>query len=340
MFPRLVTGRLVLDAFTLDDVPALVEICSHSDIYATTLVIERPYLPEHATNWLNTHSSSFLASEAVNFAIRCESRLIGNISLILKRKHDFGVLGYWIGRPYWNQGYGTEALQAVLVYGFRELGLEKIEAEHFGGNDASGRVMQKAGLVREGFRPHHFKKDGAYIDCVLYGITRAMAVKNGLVSAPALATPTIAPASAPARPRAPGEPPLLEELAAEGTSSVDRGLLQRHFLGKNVSELEQELRVYGKSLAPDFARLAPGALGYYLKAAQQYLESEFSEGDWDFAHNFTAALAPRLRDGELTGETRVLAQTLLQHIRDQASRYFIEADKQPFAGWMVEALAK
>jgi RimJ/RimL family protein N-acetyltransferase len=341
VFPRLVTARLVLDAFTPDDIPALVELCGHPDIYATTLVIPRPYLPEHANNWLATHTPGFLNGEAINFAIRGDDRLLGNISLIIKRKHDYGSLGYWIGRPYWHQGYCTEALRAVLTYGFREQGLEKIEAEHFAGNDASGRVMQKAGLACEGRRPHHYKKDGDFIDAILYGITRAMAVKAGLMPAVASAAPAamITPA-APAHPRAPGEPPRLEELAAGGTGSVDCGLLQRHFLDKNIAALEQELRVYGKSLAPDFAHLSPAALGYYLQSARQYLESEFSEGDWDFAHGLVAALAPRLRDETLPPATRQLAQTLLQHIHSQAARYFIEADQQPFAGWVTEALAK
>ncbi len=340
MIPRLATARLVLDAFTLGDVPAVVELCSHPEVYATTLALERPYLPEHAQNWIAGHLPNFLKGEGVEFAARLDGRLIGSIGLIIKRKHDFAAIGYWIGRPYWGQGFATEAVRAVLAYGFQQQALEKIEAGYFATNPASGRVMEKAGMTREGLSPHHYKKDGVYIDSVRYGITRAQALAAGLMAENAPAGSAFVSPPPPPRARHPDEPPYAEELVAANATSIERGLVQRHFLGKSVDELEQELRVYGKSLAPDFANLSPVGLGYYLKSAQKYLESEFSEGDWDFAHALVAAVAPRLRDDALPAETRELAQTLVRHIRNQAPRYFIEADKQPFAGWVAEALAE
>lgn len=336
MIPRLATARLVLDAFTLDDVPALVELAGHPEIYATTLLIEHPYKPEHAQNWIASHLPVFLKGERVNFAVRGNGKLIGSVSLHVNRLCDRGTFGYWIGRPYWNQGYATEALRALFTHGFQQYALEKIEAEHFASNDASGRVMQKVGMTREGLRPRHFKKDGKYIDAVLYGITRDAAITAGLISAESAASIPTPPA--PTRVRHPDDPPFAEELVAPGASSLERAQLLRHFRGKTFIELEQDLRVYGKSLAPDFANLAPGVLGYYLKSAQAYLESEHAEGDWDFAHGLVSALAAQLRGGALPPPTQVLAQTLVRHVRDNAARYLIEADKQPFAGWIAEAL--
>ncbi len=338
MLPRLVTARLVLDAFTLEDVPTVVELCQHPEVYATTLRIERPYQPEHAIGWISGHLSRFLQGAAVNLAIRAEGRLVGSVSLDIERASDSAVLGYYMGRPYWGRGYATEAVRAMVAYGFQECRLEKITADHFAGNAASGRVLEKAGFSREGLRQRHYKKDGVFIDAVLHGLTRPAALAAGSIREDAPSAPP-QPSPPPAgRSRTAEEPPWAEELAATGTGSVDRSLLQRHFLGKNIAALEEELRVYGKSLAPDFAHLSPIALGYYLHSAQRYLESEFSEGDWDFAHGLTAALAPRLRDGGLDGETQTRAQALLRHIRDQAARYFIEPDQQPFAGWLSAAL--
>ena len=59
-----------------------------------------------------------------------------------------------------------------MSYAFEVLGLQRIHAFHFSGNTASGRVMQKLGMTREGCLRQHVKKWGAYHDLVCYGLTR------------------------------------------------------------------------------------------------------------------------------------------------------------------------
>lgn len=88
----------------------------------------------------------------MNFAIvrKKQDILIGVIGLHLKKQHDLGELGYWIGEPYWNQGYCTEAAREVIRYGFEELDLNRIQARYMTKNPASGRVMEKIGMQREG----------------------------------------------------------------------------------------------------------------------------------------------------------------------------------------------
>lgn len=58
---------------------------------------------------------------------------------------DFDI-GYALNRAYWNQGYMTEAVRALLAYGFDVLGVKIVRATHRDYNPASGRVMQKAGM--------------------------------------------------------------------------------------------------------------------------------------------------------------------------------------------------
>ncbi len=337
MIPRLATARLVLDAYTLDDVPALVELAGHPEIFATTLLIPHPYTADDARRWIAAHLPDFANDQALSFAVRHEGKLVGAMALTINRKHDRAILGYWIGRPFWGRGYATEAARAVVAYGFQNLRLEKIEAEYFAGNPASGRVMEKAGLTREGYQPRHRKKGETYVDTIIYGITRAAALAARLFNEDS-STIVDHTAGTPTKARHPDDPPPAEELVAPEASSMERGLVLRHFLGKNVAEMEQELRVYGQSLAGDFAHLAPGALGYYLKSAEAYLASEFAEGDWDFAHGLAAALDAQLRQPALPADTRARAEKLLRHLCDHAARYFIEVDKQPFAGWVAESL--
>ena len=79
-------------------------------------------------------------------------------------------MGYWVGAPYWGRGYCTEAARAILRYGFEELGLHRIHAQHFARNPASGRVMQKIGMVYEGRQHEHVRKWDRFEDSDLYGI--------------------------------------------------------------------------------------------------------------------------------------------------------------------------
>ena len=59
-------------------------------------------------------------------------------------------VGYWVGKPYWNKGICTEALRQMLDYCINEKHFENIWADHFTGNPASGRVMEKCGFVDTG----------------------------------------------------------------------------------------------------------------------------------------------------------------------------------------------
>ena len=96
--------------------------------------------------------------------------LFGAIGLMVAMEHRRAELGYWIGRPYWGRGYCTEAAGEMLRYGFEELGLHRILARHFGLNPASGRVMQKIGMTREGQMRQHFFKWDHYEDIEFYGV--------------------------------------------------------------------------------------------------------------------------------------------------------------------------
>ncbi len=64
-------------------------------------------------------------------------------------KNDCEV-GYWIGKPYWNKGICTEALRLMLDYCIHVKHFENIWADHFTGNPASGKVMEKCGFVNTG----------------------------------------------------------------------------------------------------------------------------------------------------------------------------------------------
>lgn len=81
------------------------------------------------------------------------SELIGQIRLMnWSRWEQRAEVGYWIGRSYWGRGYATEAVRLACRFGFRSMGLHRIDASVVEGNAGSMRVLEKAGFRPEGIR--------------------------------------------------------------------------------------------------------------------------------------------------------------------------------------------
>jgi RimJ/RimL family protein N-acetyltransferase len=172
--PTLETERLVLRPYTLDDAADVRRLAGDPVVADTALNIPHPYPEGAAEAWIGQHQGWFDAGEGVVYAVtlRATGELLGSVSMGINRKHNRAEMGYWIGKPYWNQGYATEAARALVGYGFQELGLNRIFAYHFSRNPASGRVMQKAGMAYEGRLRQHDKKEDGYEDLEAYGILR------------------------------------------------------------------------------------------------------------------------------------------------------------------------
>lgn len=174
--PTLHTDRLLLRPFTSADAKDVQRLAGDKAIADTTLNIPHPYLDGVAEEWIATHQSGFEARKVVNFAVvsRDTGELFGCASLInLSARYERAELGYWIGRPYWNKGYCTEAARAVVEYGFSVLELRRIYARFLKRNPASGRVMEKIGMLREGCLREHAKKQEQFEDIVLYGVLKS-----------------------------------------------------------------------------------------------------------------------------------------------------------------------
>ncbi len=173
--PVLTTARLCLRPFVLADAAEVQRLAGAREIAATTLRIPHPYPDGVAEGWILTHGGAWERGDELNLAItrQADGVLVGAIGLALALPDARAELGYWIGVPYWRQGFATEAARAVVGYGFDVLRLERIHACHFGGNPASGRVLAKAGLVHEGTQRRHVVKWGRTEDLELYGILRA-----------------------------------------------------------------------------------------------------------------------------------------------------------------------
>ena len=143
--PPLLTERLILRSFTLADAADLQCLVSEFDVASTLTNMPHPYEDGMAEEWMYASSDRYENGEALNFAITLitDKDLIGGIALRLDPKNENGELGYWIGKPYWNCGYATEAAGTVVAYSFEVLKLNRIHAKRFKRNAASGRVLEK-----------------------------------------------------------------------------------------------------------------------------------------------------------------------------------------------------
>ena len=171
--PILETARLFLRPFALTDAPAVQSLAGAAEVADTTLNLPHPYEDGIAEQWISGHRERFDSGSAVIYAItrRADERLLGVISLMdISARHRRAELGYWLGAPFWSQGYTTEAAAALVRYGFSELGLHKIIAAHFTRNPASGRVMQKIGMIGEGLQRQHVCKNDTFEDHAIYGL--------------------------------------------------------------------------------------------------------------------------------------------------------------------------
>ena len=174
--PTLQTARLTLRPFAPADAPEVQRLAGAKEIAATTLNIPHPYEDGMAAQWIATHPQAFNEGKQVTFAMErnSDSALIGAIGLHdIRDRHSRAEMGYWVGAPYWGQGYCTEAARAILDYGFNTICLNRIYATHLARNPASGRVMQKIGMQYEGRLRQHARKGGQFEDLEHYGILRA-----------------------------------------------------------------------------------------------------------------------------------------------------------------------
>lgn len=95
--------------------------------------------------------------------------VIGTCGFGAMNRHDrCGSIGYFLAKPQWGKGYATEAVRAVLKFGFGPLALNRIEARCMPENVASERVMQKVGMRFEGLLRQGMIKNGMFHDVKLY----------------------------------------------------------------------------------------------------------------------------------------------------------------------------
>ena len=145
--PVLETERLVLRAPRLADAKAIVRLAGDRRIAENTARIPHPYGMDDAEQFLAAVNRQ--EGEAT-FAIALKDGVIGKSELVgmcgVELREGTAEIGYWLGVPYWNRGYATEAVRALIDHAFGELEHEALQAGARVSNPASRRVLEKCGF--------------------------------------------------------------------------------------------------------------------------------------------------------------------------------------------------
>jgi len=151
-FPELYTDRLKLRKIQVEDIPLLVKYANNKKVSDYILNIPYPYQEYDAVFRISYVQQGFKANARYVFAIVLKEtgEFVGEISLHLDNQKNMAQLAYWIGESLWNNGFVTEAIKAILKFGFENLNLDLIYATCEEDNTASMRVLQKNGISNTG----------------------------------------------------------------------------------------------------------------------------------------------------------------------------------------------
>ncbi len=167
------TNRLTLRRFVVEDVAAAyTNWCSEDKV--TQYLSWNTHNNEDITNTiLGNWISSYSSDSTYHWAIELKdiSQPIGTISVVGIMEYTQRMsIGYCIGSRWWGQGIATEALTAVIGFLFREVGANRLEAVHDICNLASGSVMVKCGMTKEGTLRQYGFVAGKAVDVDMYSI--------------------------------------------------------------------------------------------------------------------------------------------------------------------------
>ncbi len=171
MFPELTTERLLLQQVKPEDQQFIFEGLSHPEVIPFYGVKYDTF--EAAKAQLDWYNKIYEEGSGISWMIvdRQTKKEIGDISVYLyKPEHNKAEIGFWLLPQFWNKGYASEAMQAVIHYWKQEKGLHRLEAFVEEGNSASSRLLEKAGFQYEGKMIDCEIKNGKYISLLIYGL--------------------------------------------------------------------------------------------------------------------------------------------------------------------------
>jgi len=173
--PVLETDRLVLRPLRRQDAKDIFSYASDPEVARYVLWDPHQSVSETRSyiRYMRSLSRRGLPSSWA-VTLRDSGKVIGTIGFMwYSEANSAAELGYSLSKSFWNLGYATEALRAVIRSVFAVLPVNRLEAQHDLRNPASGRVMEKSGMKKEGILRQRIRNKGEYVDVALFAILRS-----------------------------------------------------------------------------------------------------------------------------------------------------------------------
>jgi len=164
----IITSFGMLRQWTSTDAPSLVKYANNRNISINMRDgFAFPYTTENADAFLQAVSQQ---DPVTFFAIATNEEAIGGIGITINSDvHRYSAeLGYWLAEPFWGKGIMSESVINLTDYAFEKFGLIRIYAEPYSINQASCRILEKAGFALEGRMRKNVLKNGQILDQFLY----------------------------------------------------------------------------------------------------------------------------------------------------------------------------
>lgn len=171
-FPLLETPRLHLRRVTMNDVPGIFAMRSDKEMMR---YIDRPLAQteDDARALVERMDTALQHNDGINWAItlKDDDRLAGLVSFWRMDKENYRAeTGYMLQKHLQGKGLMKEALYAVLHYGFFTLNLHSVEANINPANEASAKLAESLGFVKEAYFRENYYYNGQFLDSVIYSL--------------------------------------------------------------------------------------------------------------------------------------------------------------------------
>ncbi len=172
---KLEEARILLRPWRESDAKRLFEI--YNEHYMGTVTsIPQPYKLKDAKDFVKRRIAEWKNGQTLGFAIIWKESMgvIGDVSLIVKKRHNNAELAYTLAKQFRGMGVMPEAASLLLEYGFKKMKFHRISVSHMDGNNASRRVIKKLGFKFEGRQREAGKPaiGKAYKDLLVYSILK------------------------------------------------------------------------------------------------------------------------------------------------------------------------
>lgn len=168
----LATERMTLRPLDAADAPALFAI--FSDPAVARYGSSPPWAAlDVAQERIERNRRSAADGSALSLGLfrRTDGALIGTCTFFhVDEQCRRAEIGYSLAASSWGQGYATEAVDALLAYGFGEMKLNRVEADIDPANAPSARVLERQGFVKEGHLRERWIVGGTKSDSAMYGL--------------------------------------------------------------------------------------------------------------------------------------------------------------------------